>query len=181
MSDAVVPPIEVPKPKRKYTRRKKVKAPRVPKIAGTVKPEPTAPVLPPPRPRYGAPKALEEVDRQLATAISQKPAYHEQLSTLFSQTALTQQRLERLNQQIQELVNLQRQLDGEQGVTASTGVTFGPMTVPRNVASLVDSVSAPMFGEVPAGVGSIPAKQPAPNPGGNVAGDTRAMGDPGWK
>lgn len=172
MSEAVVPPIvDPPRQKRKYTRRKPRK---VSKIAGTVKPAPTIVPAVPPRPRYGAPKAMEEVDRQLATAISQKPAYHEQLATLFSQTALTQQRLERLNQQIQELVNLQRQLDGEGPAQVRT-----PDLDPRMVAMMPSPQPAPMFGEVPQGVASIPARQPKPTPNGNAA--EQVKGDRGWE
>lgn len=176
MSEAVVPPLptEVPKPKRKYTRRKKVRQMRAPKIAGTVpkvEPAATMPVLAPPRPRYGAPKALEEVDRQLAHAIAQKPAYHEQLANLFAETSRTQSRLDRLNQQIQELIAVQRQLDGgvpEQS-NARNPVQAAPELDPR-VANMVP----PWEKDLPPGVGSIPAKQPkvtSPNAGDQVRGE----------
>lgn len=194
MPEAVVPPLpseEAPKPKRKYTRRKKTRRPRVPKIAGTVpkiEPVATMPAPAPPRPRYGAPKALEEVDRQLAAAIAQKPAYHEQLANLFAQTSLWQQKLDRLVQQIQELVSLQRQLDGETTVTntgftvthaGTIGVGGPPIELDPRVAGMIPGAgNGTMFGEVPQGVSSIPARQPKPT-SSNVADEAKKMG--GWE
>lgn len=174
MSETTVPPLptEAPKPKRKYTRRKPLKPRKAPKIAGTVQSAPPMPVAAPPRPRYGAPQALEEVDRQLAHAIAQKPAYHEQLANLFAETAHTQSRLDRLNQQIQELISVQRQLDGEAPV-AVKNVMPAPELDAR-VASMVPGWQK----DIPAGVGSIPAKNPKPS-NGNVADQVKGTG--GWE
>ena len=171
MSDNTVPPLptEAPKPKRKYVRHKPLKARKVPKIAGTAQPAPTMPIAAPLRPRYGAPQALEEVDRQLAHAIAQKPAYHEQLANLFAETSRTQQKLDRLNQQIQELISVQRQLDGESPVAVRN--VAPPPELDARVAGMVPGWQK----DIPAGVGSIPAKQPKPS-GGNAADQAKGGG-----
>jgi hypothetical protein len=89
-------------------------------------------------------QANTEIDRRLAEAIKERTKLHAQVSKLYS----AQERLGRVEQEINSLVHLQKQLDG---------TAVSPIPMPSLQTAPPYSGHAT---EMPPGVGSIPTREP---------------------
>lgn len=123
----------------------------------------------------GVPLALAEIDKQLSSLIQTIPLINtdinDQSLVLAKETARLNQLRELLNntkQQINELVGLQRELNGGGTRTPQIEYAFNP-------ARFSTGLEAPQYdplAPIPPSVGSIPARQPKAGPG-NAADDIR--------
>jgi len=103
------------------------------------------------KPRVGS-KALDQIDTRLAEALAEKEA----ALTNVSKLVYWQDRLTRVNQEIESLIGYQQRLTGQ----TAAAIPFSSSPV----------VPIPWYigAAVPTGVTSAPAKQPAPS-GSNMA------------
>lgn len=99
--------------------------------------------------------ALEEIDRRLAEALTEKSAAMANVSKLL----YWQDRLQRITQEIESLIGYQQRLTGQ-----TSSIIPPPISVGSTTTGIPFVVGAP----VPPGVTSAPVRQPAPS-GTNLA------------
>jgi hypothetical protein len=91
--------------------------------------------------------AAATIDRQLSEALQERKDVGKKLC----EAAGLQARYQQLSAEINELLGMQSRMSGDPGIVP-TGVSYGPTSSPTF------SLGAP----IPSGVGSIPARTPAP-------------------
>lgn len=103
--------------------------------------------------------AMQEIDSRLAQALAERAVATKKVSALL----YYQDRLTRLNQEIESLIGFQQRLMGLPAPAPVVTVTPDDVS-----AKLVAAFSH--TAEIPAGMGSMPTKRgPAPTPNGNAA------------
>jgi len=107
-------------------------------------------------------QALSEIDRRLADAIVHRADALDKISQLMG----WQERLSRLDREIETLINYMQRLTGQ-----APTVALPPPVMPPTAAIPY------AHNTLPSGAGSIPARQPAPTPQGNAADMVIADGD----
>jgi hypothetical protein len=156
MSEEVIPEVEGVEPqKRKYTRRKKVREPRALRT-----PAPPKPLLPPSL-------ALVEIDSRLAEAIRDRA----EAMRMVSELVHWQDRLGRLEQEINSLIGFQQRLTGQAHSNPQWAGIEPLLDAHKSAAGT--PIPAPTFSHlnpIPEGVTSVPTKVANPKPShGNVA------------
>lgn len=94
-------------------------------------------------------EASTQIDHRLAEAIKERTKLHAAVSRLYS----AQEKLSRIEQEINSLVQLRQRLNGSDVTAIPSGY---PVQTPPSTVPFMPST------DVPAGVGSIPARQPKP-------------------
>lgn len=116
------------------------------------------------KPNHSDSQANAQIDQRLAEAIKERTKLHSAVSRLYS----AQERLSRVEQEINSLVQLQQRLSGQSAPSLPAPLTPESFMVPGTVTP------SPFTNDIPPGIGSIPAgpRQPKPttaNAGPSVA------------